>query len=312
MGIQYNPFTDNFDIVNKGIQNFGDYLNGLGAIKNGIKIIPNNDLTFSLKAGKVLLYNSERKAVETIEVDAVSTVVFDIIDIQGNVLLGGVTGVDFSQINANQSAEVTSLSRATRSSFVELFINPKTQALKLLIGQQEYNNINTAREQYLLENKVLPSVLESHVRLGGFLGRGNTTSLLAATTSLVLSDKFGSLVGLTEDNTSGASILPITITGAEIGTSQGQVTPSDFYIQKTGNVVEVFGRFTSYIQDNPVTITVPNGTFSEVLMAMVGRNQAGVSSEIGIVIENEEQFTINRSNNIDGNSPFSIVIKGLA
>jgi hypothetical protein len=186
-----NPFTGKIDKTYQGVTNIEDYFTTLGIVKSGLAITPNANLTFGVESGFLRFYNSETDAIDTVNIPTIATATFDIISLDGTILATG-SNVDFSDVNINGVATIVELPQNNDASFIEIFIN-KDADIKVLIGQQIYTTINVARQSFFSETKVLPSILDGYIKIGGFLGRKDATNLSAANVYPVATSKLGEI-----------------------------------------------------------------------------------------------------------------------
>lgn len=63
--------------------------------------------------------------------------------------------------------------------------------------------------------------------------------------------------------------------------------------------------------DLEVTITLPTGYLTEYHRGIVDRNQVNVANEIVVTSIAQDKFSINRDDDIDGSSPFTVYVSGI-
>lgn len=112
------------------------------------------------------------------------------------------------------------------------------------------------------------------------------------------------------------AITDTYISGATtIGTTQGQVNPTDWLIEEiTSNgvtKVTINGRFDYWHDDDEVIITFPAGTITTPMSAMAAREANSHTAAFDMEIVDGDTYTINRDNTIDLSHGASFQIVGI-
>lgn len=172
----YNPLTHQFHSIDEGIGQLEHYLSDLGYLRRGLTLKPNKDMSIHITAGFFRGYIKSKDAIETIAFDARPRASFLVLDaLTGNPLTEATSIIDPTRID-NAQGKQKSLGGNNRASMIEFYQSLNGQ-LYMLYGQVDYSNINTAKRDYIFEQKVKPGILDNAIRLGAFLLRKNTNSL---------------------------------------------------------------------------------------------------------------------------------------
>lgn len=173
----FNPLLEEgFQQIDEGVENIGDFLSAIGIIAQGLEITPNANLTFDISGGALYQYNSATDSIDTFIFSGGTPAVFDIIDVQGNIIVPVTSNIDFTRINAGGSPILTTLPANNDASYIEIFMNMSGD-IKIIFGQVFYATLGLATRLYFSEVKILPPLLDDYIRIGGFLGRKDTVSL---------------------------------------------------------------------------------------------------------------------------------------
>lgn len=190
----YNAITGNVEIIDEGIADLEAYLGDLGFLRRGLVIHPNIDMTFNLSAGSLKGYVSSNDAIQTFNFSDQPNASFIILDaLTGNPLSEETNIVDSTLIDDGKGNQTT-LSRNNRVGLIEFYQSLAGQ-LYMLYGQIEYNSINIAKRDYIFENKIKPTLLNSCIRIGAFLLRKNTSSLKDVNVVQIPINDRGQLIG---------------------------------------------------------------------------------------------------------------------
>ena len=188
-----NPVTSKLQIIDTSIEGLGAFLEGLGMVRSDWDLTTNANLTVQLSAGNLIKYNPVTGKVEECPISAENPVVFDILGADGSVVAASVSDVDFTKLDDGLGG-ISTLPQANDATFVEFFIN-ELGDVRMLYGQILYSTVNVGRQSYFRERKVLPAALDGFVRMGGFIGRRDTSSLQAGNVYQVYASKLGEVNG---------------------------------------------------------------------------------------------------------------------
>lgn len=169
-------------------------LTSLGTVKTGVRIVPNNNLTFQLTAGTFTFYSSVTDEVPTPVVFANQpTVTFRYFTPNGSIINTNVTDIDPDQYWNGVSLVATPNNDWTQQS---VLVNQSSGDVLVGYGSVVYANNATARSAALFENIEVPASLFNlgYVLVGSIIVREDIPNLQTNNTYIRVSNKFGELI----------------------------------------------------------------------------------------------------------------------
>ena len=245
-----------------------------------------------------------------VPIAASNPITFALMTSDGTVTNFGTSSLPFASENVAGGSVINAI--AGNNAGVWRIFQSSNGRLIALYPQTEHNSFNLALERASTEVWVRPVNLSGFAHVANIIIRGDTdTQTEFNNTNFVRVIPIDSGSAASGAGTELEEVL-VTVTGANIGTNIGEVQPSTFYKRSSGNSVTIIGRFTFFDTDGAVTLTLPTGTFSEIISMQLTKNGvANLNSDITFYDTGLNTFVVDREDIIVGSSPVSLVIEGI-